>query len=203
MQRNSGCGCRSLVVALAVVVAFALGMEAVGRAIDRARFPWGYADSGRPALVGTWVGPFVTTSGQRLGMLMELELAPLSSGHRRTTPLLRSWRSRWLQARVLVCTIPGGIRHLKGTGKPDDTKNAATFHVGTSPADSVGPDGLSPSTIKGRWGGGDTVDLTVSMYMRKGKSAITDTADPDTGRPQHATLERGTEAQFNSLCSRR
>jgi hypothetical protein len=38
--------------------------------------------------------------------------------------------------------------------------------------------------------------------MRKGKGAITSTADPDTGHDQQVTLKRGTDAQFNSLCSR-
>jgi hypothetical protein len=177
-------------------------MEAVGKTIDRARFPWGYPDSGHPALAGTWVGPLVTASGQRLGMLMDIELAPLDRGRRRA-PLFRTRRSHWLEGRVLVCTIPGGIRRLKASGKPDDASTASTFHLGASPADTLGPDGLAPSTIRGRWGGGDTVDLTVSLYMRKGKSAISSTGDPDTGPDQHATLRRGTEAQFNSLCSSR
>ena len=46
------------------------------------------------------------------------------------------------------------------------------------------------------------MDLSVSLYMRKSKSAISNTADPDTGPDQHVTLERGTEAQFNSLCGK-
>jgi hypothetical protein len=191
------------VVGFVALVAFVLAMEAVGRSVDRARFPWGYPEAGRPALAGTWVGPLVTASGQRLGMLMELELAPLSRGHRRHPPLFRTRRSRWLEGRVLVCTIPGGVRRLEARGRPDDTKTASTFHLGTTPVDSVAPEGLSPSTIKGRWGGGDTIDLSVALYMRKGKSSISSTSDPDTGPEQHATLERGTEAQFNSLCSGR
>jgi hypothetical protein len=193
----------SWVVGFVVIVVFALAMEALGRTIDRARFPWGYPESGRPALAGTWVGPLVTASGQRLGMLMDLELAPLDRGRRRA-PLFRTRRSHWLEGRVLVCTIPGGgVRRLKASGKPDDTGTASTFRLGTSPADTIGPDGLSPSTMKGRWGGGDTIDLSVSLYMRKGKSAISSTGDPDTGPDQHVTLRRGTEAQFNSLCSSR
>ena len=101
----------------------------------------------------------------------------------------------------MVCTIPGGVRRFEAEGKPYDTKAASRFHLAMSPSDSVAPDGLSPSHIQGRWGGGDSVDLAVSLYMRKGKSAITNTADPDTGPDQHVTLKRGTEAQFNSLCA--
>ena len=193
---------QSWVVAFAVVVAFALAMEAVGRTVDRARFPWGYPDSGHPALAGAWVGTLVTASGQRLGMLMAIELAPLDRGHRRHAPLFRTRRSRWLEGRVLVCTIPGGIRRFEADGKPYDTDAASRFHLAMSPADSVPPDGLSPSHIQARWSGGDAVDLAVSLYMRKGKGAITSTADPDTGHDQQVTLKRGTEAQFTSLCSR-
>ena len=101
----------------------------------------------------------------------------------------------------MMCTIPGGIRRFEANGKPSDTKAASRFHLAMSPSDSVAPDGLSPSHIQGRWNGGDSVDLAVSLYMRKGKSAITNTADPDTGPDQQVTLKRGTAAQFNSLCA--
>ena len=199
MKRKSGCA--SWLVAIAVLCAFALGLGAIGNRMDRARFPWGYKDSGRPALADTWVGTVVTASGQRLGMLMDVELAPLDRGRRRRTPIIRTQRSRWLEGRVMVCTIPGGIRRFAANGKPSDTKAASRFHLAMSPSDSVAPDGLSPSHIQGRWNGGDSVDLAVSLYMRKGNSAITNSADPDTGRDQQVTLKRGTEAQFNSLCA--
>ena len=200
MKRKSGCA--SWLLAIAAIGAFALGLDWIGNRMDRARFPWGYKDSGRPALAGTWVGTMVTGSGQRLGMLMDIELAPLDRGHRRRHPIIRTQRSRWLEGRVLVCSPPGGVRRFEADGKPYDTKAASRFHLAMSPADSVPPDGLSPSHIQGRWGGGDSVDLSVSLYMRKGKSAITNTADPDTGPDQRVTLRRGTEAQFNSLCGK-
>jgi hypothetical protein len=198
VRRKSGCA--SFLLAVAGLVAFAFGLEAIGNRIDRARFPWGYKDSGRPALAGTWVGTMVTGSGKRLGMLMDIELAPLDRGHRRNAPIIRSPRSHWLEGRVMTCTIPGIIRRFEADGKPYDTKAASRFHLAMSPADSVVPDGLSPSHIQGRWGGGDAVDLSVSLYMRRGKSAISSTDDPDTGPDQRVTLKRGTEAQFNSLC---
>lgn len=199
MKRKSGCA--SWLLALAGICAFALGLDAIGKRMDRARFPWGYKDSARPALADTWVGTMVTGSGQRLGMMMDIELAPLDRGRRRRTPIIRTPKSHWLEGRVLVCTIPGSIRRFEADGKPYDTKAASRFHLAMSPADSVPPDGLSPSHIQGRWGGGDSVDLAVSLYMRKGKGAVTSSADPDTGPDQHVTLKRGTEAQFNSLCA--
>jgi hypothetical protein len=78
VKRKSGCA--SWLLAIAVLCAFALGLGAIGNRMDRARFPWGYKDSGRPALADTWVGTVVTGSGQRLGMLMDVELAPLDRG---------------------------------------------------------------------------------------------------------------------------
>lgn len=198
MKRKSGCS--SFLLVIVVLLAFSLGLDAVGSRIDRARFPWGYATPGRSTLAGTWVGPLTTAGGKRLGMLVEMELAPLSRGRRRS-PLFRTWRSRWLEGRVLVCGNPGTVRRFTAHGDPDDRKTASRFHLGMSPADSIPPDGLAPSHIKGRWSGGDTVDLAVSLYLRRGKSAITDTADPDTGRDTQATLERGTEADFTALCA--
>jgi hypothetical protein len=64
------------------------------------------------------------------------------------------------------------------------------------------PDGLAPSHIRGRWDGANTLGLDVSLYLRRGKSAITDSADPDTGRDTPMTMQHGTEAEFNSLCQR-
>jgi hypothetical protein len=199
VKRKSGCA--SWLLAIGAICALVLGLDWIGNRMDRARFPWGYTDSGRPALAGTWVGTMLTGSGQRLGMLMDIELAPLDRGRRRSHPIIRTQRSRWLEGRVMVCTIPGGIRRFEADGKPYDTKAASRFHLAMSPSDSVAPDGLSPSHIQGRWGGGDTVDLSVSLYVRKGKSAISSTDDPDTGRDQSVTLKHGTEAQFNSLCA--
>jgi hypothetical protein len=198
VKRKSGCA--SWLLGFAAFCAFALGLDATGTRMDRARFPWGYKGSGRPALADTWVGTMVTGSGQRLGMMMDIELAPLDRGRRRA-PIIRTPRSHWLEGRVMVCTIPGGIRRFDADGKPYDTKAASRFHLAMSPSDSVPPDGLSPSHIQGRWGGGDSVDLAVSLYMRKGKGAVTSSADPDTGPDQRVTLKRGTEAQFNSLCA--
>jgi hypothetical protein len=102
---------------------------------------------------------------------------------------------------VLVCSKPGRIQRFTAWGEPEDTKAASRFRLALSPADSVPPDGLSPSHIRGRSSGGDSIELAISLYMRKGKSAISGSDDPDTGPDTPATLKRGTEAEFNAVCS--
>jgi len=198
MKRKSGCGPGLL--GLGLFFAFVLGMDYLAIQIDRRRFPWGYADSGKPPLVGTWVGPFTTGSGKRLAMLIDIELVPLGRG-RRYTPIIRTQRHSWLEGRVLVCDGPGRVRHLEASGEPNDSR-ASRFHLGTSSTDSLPPEGLAPSHLYARWDGADSLALEAALYLRRGKSAITQSDSPDTGRNTPLTLRRGTEATFTALCGR-
>jgi len=182
-------------------LAFVIGEHYLAIYIDERRFPWGYASSGTPPLVGTWVGPFTTRSGKRLGMLLDVQLVPLGR-NRRGTPIIRTHRHRWLEGRVLVCDGPGRVRHLEASGEPNDNR-ASRFHLATSPTDSAPPEGLAPSHIYGRWDGADSLALEASLYLLRGKSAIMKSDDPDTGlRNTPLTLRRGTEAEFTALCDR-
>lgn len=199
MKRKSGCA--SWILLIVVLLAVTLGMDYVAKRIDLWRFPWGYAESGKPTLTGTWVGPMTTGSDQRLGMLVEIQLAPLDY-HRRHSTIIRTRRNSWLLGRVLVCGNSPLVQHFTGSGKPDDEATASRFHLGLSPSDSVPPDGLAPSHIRGRWDGRDALALEASLYLRRGKSAISSSADPDTKGDAPVTLRRGTDADFNSLCNR-
>jgi len=201
VTRKSRRGCLSSLFPIALLFAFVLGLDLIAKRIDRWRFPWGYTDTGGSTLAGTWVGPVTTGSGKRLAMLVQMQLAPLDRG-RRHTPIIRTGRNGWLEGRVLVCTTPGRVQHLEASGSPDDKKAGSRFHLATSPTDSIPVDGLAPSHIKGTWAGGDSIDVLLSLYLRRGKSAISSTADPDTGPDTPATLKRGTEAEFTSLCTR-
>jgi hypothetical protein len=202
VKRKSGCGCGPGLLGFGLLIAFALGTDYLAVQIDRRRFPWGYADSGQPPLVGTWVGPFTTRSGKRLAMLIDIELVRLGRD-RKHTPIIRNRRHAWLEGRVLVCDGPGRVRRLEASGEPNDNQ-ASRFHLATSPKDSLPPpDGLAPSHLYGRFDGSDALALEASLYLRRGKSAITKSDDPDTGL-QHTplTLRRGTEAMFTSFCAR-
>ncbi|MDF2774483.1 MAG: hypothetical protein K0S86_3983 [Geminicoccaceae bacterium] len=199
MKRKSGCGPGLL--ALGLFFALVLGMDYLAVQIDRRRFPWGYADSGQPPLVGTWVGPFTTASGKRLGMMVDIELVELGR-NRRYTPIIRTRRHSWLEGRVLVCDGPGRVRHLEASGEPNDDR-ASRFHLATSPTDSMPPEGLAPSHLYGRWDGGDSLAFEASLYLRRGTSAITKSDDPDTGlKNTPLTLRRGTDATFTEVCAR-
>lgn len=199
MKRKSGC--LPGLLGVGILFGFVVGEHYLAVTIDKRRFPWGYADSGSPPLVGTWVGPFTTRSGKRLAMLLDVQLVPLGRG-RRGTPIIRTQRHSWLEGRVLVCDGPGRVRRLEASGEPNDN-HASRFHLGTSPIDSAPPEGLAPSHLYGRWDGADSLALEASLYLRRGESAITKSDDPDTGlQNTPLTLRRGTEAEFDSLCSR-
>jgi hypothetical protein len=202
VKRRPGCGCGSFILGVCILFALALGMQWLGERIDRQRFPWGYADSGGPTLAGTWVGPIRTGSGKRLAMLVEMALAPLDRGRNRSSPIIRTPRSHWLEGRALVCAAPGRIQHFTVEGKPQDTRTGSPFALAFVTADSPSVDGLAPSHLRGRWTGGDSLQLVMDLYLRRGQAAITNSADPDTGPDTPATLKRGTESEFNSLCSR-
>lgn len=197
MKRRGGCF--SWILVIAGLALFSFGLDVIGTRIDKARFPWGYETPGRSTLAGTWVGRMTTGSGKKLGMLLEMRLAPLDY-HRRRAPIIRTRRSTWIIGRVLTCTGPARPNEYVVDGDPEDN-GASRFRLSMHPrADSLVVDGLAPSHMKGRWGGGDAIDLEVSLHMRRGKAAITNSADPDTGPDNAVTLERGTEAQFTSLC---
>jgi hypothetical protein len=198
MKRKPGCGPGLL--GLGLLFAFVIGEHYLAIYIDQRRFPWGYPNSGAPQLVGTWVGPFTTRSGKRLAMLLDVQLVPLGKG-RKGTPIIRTGRHGWLEGRVLVCDAPGRVRHLEASGEPNDNR-ASRLHFATSSADSMPPEGLVPSHLYGHWDGADSLALEASLYLRRGRSAISKSDDPDTGlRKTPLTLRRGTEATFNSLCN--
>ena len=201
VKRTSGCGCGPGLLGLGIFLALAMGAHYLAIHIDKRRFPWGYADSGKPPLVGTWVGPFTTRSGKHLAMMIDISLVPLGRD-RKYTPIVRTRRHGWLEGRVLVCDGPGRVRQLEADGEPNDDR-ASRFHLATSSPDSTAPEGLAPSHLYARWDGGDSLALEASLYLRRGKSAITKSDDPDTGlRRTPLTLRRGTEATFTSLCAR-
>ena len=201
MKQKSGC-LRGILL-IAALLLFVLGLDFAASRLDKRRFPWGYETPGTPTLAGTWVGPVTSGSGQRLGMLIEMRLAPLDH-HRRRSQMLRTRRSTWLIGRVVTCNGRMNPEAYEMDGRPDgDNRNASRFRLSMHPVnDSSAYEGLAPSHMQGRWQGRDAIDLLVSFHLRKNRSAITSSDDPDTGRDTPVTLNRGTEADFNSLCGR-
>jgi len=188
------------IVILGIYVFIGFGLPWIAERIDRWRFPWGYSGS-KPSLTGVWVGPLVTRSGQQLVMLLDMELAPLDHGRSRNS-WIRTQRNYWLEGRMLLCAESGRVQHFHSSGKPEDTELASRFRLSTSPVEEVPPDGLAPSHIQGKWNGQNSIILGVSFYMRKGKSAISDSDFPDTNGAISVALVRGMESDFTSLCNK-
>jgi hypothetical protein len=194
-------GCLVVVVGLAL---FSGAIELFWKRLDQRRFPWGYPDSGQPALVGTWVGTLTTGGGVRRGVYMDLRLEPLRAPRRRGRGgyLLRQQRRSNFEGEVRLC---GGVREQRFAitqGRYEDDK-ASRFNLGLSPADSTQPDGLAPSHIRGRWDGRDSLALEADVHMRRGQSAISGGDDPNTGKPATLGMGRGDEAKFRALCGAR
>ncbi len=195
-------GCLTGILVFGIFVALTFGLHELAERIDIWRFPWGHAESGQPTLTGTWSGIVTTGSGQRLGMLLSMHMAPIDSGRKWPGGVIRTRGNHWLAGRVLLCPSDGRVKRFTMWGEPEDKRRGSRFRLSLYPADSVPPDGLAPSHIQGRWTGGDSLALALSLYLRKGKSAISSTNDPDTGPDTPATLTRATEADSNSLCRR-
>ena len=193
-------GCLPGLIGIGALFAFVIALDVIGNRIDRARFPWGYDAPGTSTLAGTWVGIVTTGSGQRLGMLIDMRLAPLDYHRKRGTPIIRTDHMTWLIGKVLTCTGAGRPNEFVLDGKPEDNA-ASRFRLSMYPrVAALNADGLAPSHMKGRWSGGESIDLQISLHLERGKSAISNSADPDTGRETPATLNRGTEARFSSIC---
>src|SRR5688572_9523019 len=163
MKRKGGCF--SSILVIVVLGLFVFGLDFVGDRIDRRRFPWGYETPGTSTLAGTWVGPVVTGSGKRLGMLIDMRLAPLDHNRRRRTPVFRTQRMTWLIGRVLVCPRPGHPQEFEMDGMPEGPTDGSRFRLSMHPlVDSLAADGLAPSHMKGQWSGKGSITLDVSLY---------------------------------------
>ena len=195
-------GC-ALVAALMVLVLLG-ALQAIAffwTRLDQRRFPWGYPESRRPTLVGTWVGTLVTGGGARRGLLVEIRLVPVLITSRRGKVRVRGGREAKLEGEVRLCAAPGHVQGFTANGDTQDDRAASRFVLSLYPAEDVQEPGLAPSHLRGTWGGGDALDFEVDLYLRQGSAAISSTDDPDTGRPARAETKRADEATFRALCA--
>jgi hypothetical protein len=198
-------GCAGLVLVVLLLAAFSSAMELFWTRVDQRRFPWAYEASGRPTLTGIWVGSLTTTRGAVRGLYLDLRLDPLDfdAGSRRSGGhgAFRRATSDKLGGELRMCGGPNGQQRfvLHGNNLDDD---ASRFRLGFYPADSVPPDGLAPSHLRGWWNQRDSLRIEADLYLRAGKSAITSTADPETGTPQAGALHRANPNEYPALCAR-
>jgi hypothetical protein len=201
---RSGCAILAGVVLLLAV--FSGAMELFWTRIDQRRFPWAYAETGRSTLTGTWVGSLATNRGARRALYLDLQLKPLDFDggrrrRRRASDVYRRATSDKLVGELRMCGGPKGEQRftLHGNNVTDD---ASRFRLSFYPADSVPPDGLAPSHLRGAWDGRDSLRIEADLYVRQGKSAITNSADPETGAPQPGALHRAEPNEYPALCAR-
>jgi hypothetical protein len=198
-------GCAVLAGAVLLMAAFSGAMELFWTRIDQRRFPWAYPESGRPTLTGTWVGTLETTRGARRGIYLDLQLAPLDfdSGRRRRGGANRAFRranSEKLVGELRMCGGPNGQQRFTVSGS-NVTGDASRFRLSFSTADSVPPDGLAPSHLRGAWDQRDSLRIEADLYVRQGESAITSSADPETGQPQRGALHRAGANEYPARCA--
>ena len=194
---RSAAGC---LLAVAALWLLATAIEIFWQRFDERRFRWAYARWGNPTLTGTWVGRLTTDGGAQLGMYLDLRLEPIRVFGRRERNVRRRARAANFEGEVRLCGGPAGEQRFAFDGTNDNAA-ASVFHLGLYPADSVPPDGFAPSHMRGRWDLRDSLLLEADMYFRRGKSAISGSDDPHTGRPAHIGMRRGGEPEFRAVCN--
>jgi hypothetical protein len=199
-RRSKRSGCVVLVIVVVGLVMFTSAMELFWRRVDQRRFPWAYEDSGRPTLTGTWAGMLTTARGARRALYLELRLEPLDRGSGRNRHRFRRAQSDKLEGELRMCGGPREQRFtLHGNNLTDD---ATRFRLSFYPMDSVPPDGLAPSHLRGLWNQRDSLRIEADLHLRRGKAAITDSADPETGPPQPGALHRAGATEYATQCAR-
>ena len=204
-SRNSGkrFGCAGLALAVVLLAILSGAMQRFWTRVDQRRFPWAYAETGRPTLTGTWIGSLTTNRGAVRGLYLALELGPLdfstrrggSSGNR----IFRRKGSDMFRGELRMCGGPKGEQRFTVNGHAVDD-DGSRFRLSFYPADSVPPDGLAPSHLRGMWNHRDSLRIEADLHVRQGKSVITNSADPETGQPQQGALHRGSANEYPALC---
>jgi len=106
-----------------------------------------------------------------------------------------------IEGTALTCDERGRVWRYRFSGTPED-RAATRIPGGFQPVENPPPDGLSLSGFHGGWNGADALDLEVEFYWRRGASAISSTADPDTKGFVPLPLRRGTHGDFQARCQR-
>ncbi len=192
---------------LAIWLSFAGFANAQWTRLDQQRFPWAYAESGRPTLTGTWAGTLTTEQGNRRGLLMRLELVPLKFPVRGTRS--GGWNLRFfhrkasnnLTGELHVCGAALGDQHftLRGNIAGDD---ASRFRLIVNVADSAPADGLSLRTLRGTWDGRDSLSVDADLYVLHLGRPVSLPHAAETTRPQAGALHRAESTEFRALCER-
>ncbi|PYP76123.1 MAG: hypothetical protein DMD35_19530 [Gemmatimonadetes bacterium] len=175
--------------------------------LDQYRFPWAYAESGRPTLTGVWAGRLTTDQRNRRGLLLHLELVPLKFPRRGTRSggfnlrFFHRTASDNLTGELYLCGAAQGEQHFTVRGNVG-TGDASRFQLSVSVADSATADGLAPRMLRGTWDGRDSLNVNADLYVRYHGQAVNLPHASETTRPQPGALHRADSAEFRTLCER-
>ncbi len=185
-------------VALATLVAVLIGgTRALLRLWDHLENPWAYGDR---ALAGEWVGRVTSGGGQAQTVYLALERKLRDSGRQEGMPTrCGAGPCEAIDGLARTCDATRRVRTLSVTGWPL-ARDGSRFRLLLVPIDSPAVDGLTLGQVDAAWDGADAVTADASFVLHRGPSAITDTGDPDTGRPARFALHRGTEDELRRAC---
>ncbi|MEP6691954.1 MAG: hypothetical protein ABJD07_12420 [Gemmatimonadaceae bacterium] len=163
--------------------------------MDTFYYPWDAPANGHPPLTATWVGAMKTGSGKPRSVVFTMRRVRTRRGGGGRCPQCGA-----IVGSATTCDELGQLREYRISGTAED-RHATRLHVSTFPVRKPPPDGLELSTVRGSWSG-DSLHFEAEFHWRKGKSAISDTADPDTRGWVPLPLARGTESDFRAQCAR-
>lgn len=192
---------------LAIWLSVAGFADAQWTRLDQHRFPWAYAESGRPTLTGVWAGRLTTEQGNRRGLLLHLQLVPLKFPRRGTRSGGFDWRffhrtaSDNLTGELYLCGAAQGEQRFTVRGKVVND-DASRFQLSISVADSAAADGLGPSALRGTWDGRDSLRVDADLYVSYRGQRVVNPRASETTSPQPGALHRADPADFRAVCER-
>ena len=207
VRRNPGVALCLFIPWMAIWLSFAGFANAPWTRLDQHRFPWAYAESGRPTLTGVWAGKLTTGQGNRRGMLLHLELVPLKFPRRGTRSggfnlrFFHRAASDNLIGELYLCGAATGEQHFTVRGNIV-ANDASRFRFGIAVADSAAPDGLAPSALRGTWDGRDSLSVDADLYVSYRGARVINHRDRETNTPQPGVLHRASASEFRPLCER-
>jgi hypothetical protein len=183
---------------LGALVFLVVGMFFVGGAsylIDCAFNPWAHSPTGRPTLVGSWVGRVTSPSGQARALFLEMHRSTTSRGGYSTCHTCPR-----IEGTAKLCGSEADVRPHDVWGGPDSW-DGSRFHLQVATAKGQQPrPGLQAGSMRGAWSG-DALDMSMlfRFYNERG-AGVYASDNPDVNVPAKFAMARGGETDFLAEC---
>lgn len=190
--RKRSVGCVGVSV---IFVAALFAVNGLGYLIDCAFNPWAHSLTGRPTLVGTWVGRVTTPGGESRVLFLDMRRSTNARGNYstcRTCPRI--------EGAAKLCGGESDVRPYDVWGGPDSW-DGTRFHLAAATAKGRPPSaGLQAGGMRGEWSG-DALSMTMEL-SRSDESGATHSrsGDPDVNTPAKFTMARGGGSNFFDEC---